>query len=213
MTIEANNPCNLVYVEANKWQGLADPPFVGRFCAFTSAVFGLRAACMNLIAYQDRHGADTIAKVIALWAPSSENDTTAYINDVCGRTGLDKDKQLNFHSYADLRPVVEAIVWHENGRQPYSPAQFDEALRLAGVVKPPPAWIKNPKVIGPALATTATAVQQTVGQVQPIWDGLNAMGFHYHINAQIVFGALGALAGIGILVYAYDVWKQHRALA
>ena len=213
MSISNNNPCNLVYVEANKWQGLADPPFKGRFCSFLTPVWGIRAACMNLIAYQNRHEANTITKIISLWAPVSENDTNAYIADVVGRSGFAADQPLNLHTYEHLKPLVVAMVWHENGEQPYSPAQFDEALKLAGVIKPPPAWVKNPKVLGPAIATAATGVQQTIGQVQPIWDGLNSMGFHYHLNAQIIFGGLGVVAAGGILYAAYDLWKSHKALA
>lgn len=213
MTIKFNNPLNLDYVESIKWNGLADPPFQGRFCSFTSSVFGIRAGCMNIIHHFDR-GANTIEKLITIWAPPTENDTKAYISDVSGRSGFTSDQVLNFHSYADLRPVIEAMIWHENGEQPYSNAMFDEALKLAGVVKPSPAWVKNPKVLGPGIATVATGIQQTVGQVQPIWDGLNRMGFRWGcFNAQIVFGALGFIAFMGIVWGGYSLYKSHKVLA
>ena len=185
----------------------------GKFCSFISPVWGIRALCRNLISHFDQRGADTITKIITIWAPPTENNTQAYIGAVAGQSGFTADQVLNLHTYADLRSIVEAIVWHENGEQPYSNAQFDEAIKLAGVVKTTPAWVKNPKVLAPTITAAATGAQQTIAQVHPIWDGLNAHGFHYHLNAQIIYGGFGVIALSGVLWFAYDMWKTHKALA
>ena len=128
------NPLNLVHVAKNKWQGLAVPPNEGRFCRFVSPVFGIRAAASNLITYQDRYGIRTITGLIAKWAPFSENDTTAYVANVARRSGYDALMPLDLHRYDHLYPVVEAMIWHENGQQPYDGAVIDEGLRRAGVI-------------------------------------------------------------------------------
>src|SRR3990167_7432422 len=86
MGIRLNNPANLVHVAKNKGQGLADPPSEGRFCRFVSPAFGIRAAALLLITYQDRHGIRTITGLIKRFAPASENDTQAYVNDVAQRS-------------------------------------------------------------------------------------------------------------------------------
>jgi hypothetical protein len=43
---------------------------------------------------------------------------------------------LDLHGYADLEPVVRAIITHELGGMPYSRITIDEGLRRAGVVRP-----------------------------------------------------------------------------
>lgn len=142
------NPGNIDYVPANKWQGqtgLGDlwmPASQRRFAAFESHEFGIRALACLLATYQDRHGLRTIKGIIARWAPPRnnrgeiENRTQDYIRFVAQRMGRDPDATLDMHAYADLRPLVEAIIHKELGGQPYAPAVIDEGLRRAGVVRP-----------------------------------------------------------------------------
>lgn len=40
------------------------------------------------------------------------------------------------HDYAVLRPLVPAIIKHENGQQPYTNAEMDAGLVLASVETP-----------------------------------------------------------------------------
>src|SRR3990167_4874154 len=86
--IQNNNPLNLVHVPKNKWQGLPDPPNEGRFSRSVSPVWGIRAACVNLIGYQDRQGIRTIKGLVEKWAPFTENNTRAYVKDVAQRAGF-----------------------------------------------------------------------------------------------------------------------------
>ena len=130
------NPGNIEHVPANKWQGLADPPSDGRFCRFTSHEFGIRALAMLLITYQDRHGLRTIRGIVNRWAPPNENNTDAYVHAVARKIGVSERDTLDLHTYAHMRPLVDAIIAHELGGNPYSDAVLDEGLRRAGIVKP-----------------------------------------------------------------------------
>jgi hypothetical protein len=40
---------------------------------------------MNLLAYSERHGINSVQQIIARWAPASENNTDAYITTAQGR--------------------------------------------------------------------------------------------------------------------------------
>ncbi|WP_411512178.1 hypothetical protein [Escherichia coli] len=79
---------------------------------------------MTLITYHDRHHAkdgsstDTIREVIERWAPPHENNTLAYVNEVSKAVGVELDRFIDLHDYETLRPLVEAIIRHENGRGP-----------------------------------------------------------------------------------------------
>lgn len=133
------NPGNIDFNPANKWQGqvgieaTGDPP---RFAVFESHEYGIRALAVLLTTYYDRHGLNTVRKIINRWAPGNENDTDAYVNAVCRKIGVGPDDALDLHTYAHMRPLVEAIITHELGGQPYSDAVLDEGLRRAGIVKP-----------------------------------------------------------------------------
>lgn len=168
------NPGNIEHNPANKWQGRMPRAQMTpaqraekRFEVFKSPVWGIRAMCKLLINYQDFHGCDTVAKVINRWAPSTENNTTAYINAVATRMGVHPHEPINLHQYAMLHPCVLAIIQHENGKQPYNAAIIEEGLRLAGVVKPRHALVSEPKA-----ATRATTVATTVGTAAAVAEGV-----------------------------------------
>lgn len=123
-----NNPGNIERT-ADKWQGMSpDQSADSRFVVFDSPLWGLRALARVLMNYASKYGANTIASMIARWAPSNENDTAAYIASVSASTGLDPNTPL---SDADLAGVVAAIVKHENGQQPYAPELIGQAVQLA----------------------------------------------------------------------------------
>jgi hypothetical protein len=152
------------------WQGrvpdsqLTDP----RFEQFTAPEWGIRALARTLITYQDKHGLRTVRGIIDRWAPPPENNTWAYITAVSNRLGLLADDEIDVHDYRTLRVLVEAIIKHENGQQPYSAAVIDHGLRLAGVVPSAPKPMAASKtVIGTAVAATAGAAPEVVDTLQP----------------------------------------------
>jgi len=140
--IRNNNPGNIRI--GDNWQGLASDtekaPFQSdetAFCVFKAPRWGIRAMCRVLIRYQDQHGLDTVAKMIQRWAPPDDNNNTnAYIGHVAQRMNLSPNQAFDFAEYAFARPMVEAMIQHENGMQPYKDSTLDLGLHLAGIEAP-----------------------------------------------------------------------------
>lgn len=173
------NPGNIDHIPANRWQGLADPAIEpappggrARFARFVSHEYGIRALAMLLTTYQDRHGLNTIRGIVSRWAPGAENDTEAYIASVARRMDRHPRQALDLHRYADLRPLVEAVIIHELGGNPYVPATLDAGLRLAGVT---PAGGRRLAQSGTAraAASTAAAGAAAVTVVEPVIDAVS----------------------------------------
>ncbi len=166
--IRNNNPGNLRRTK-DPWQGLAKEQTDPEFFTFENPVYGIRALARVLIAYQDDRGLRTIRQIIGRWAPATENDTAGYIESVAKSTGFAPDQTLDLHAYADLKPLVEAIIQHENGQQPYTGAQIDKALVLAGV-EPPAKNLQHTRTVKGGKAATAATVG--LGALQAVQDGL-----------------------------------------
>lgn len=126
------NPGNLEYSPATVWFGLDVPAADGRFCRFTDPLHGIRALAKTLVTYQNRDDCVTLAQIIHRWAPPAENNTDAYLNDVCQRTGMLATSVPSLTSGStDLADVVTAIIFHENGRCIYAPELIGQAAALA----------------------------------------------------------------------------------
>jgi hypothetical protein len=126
--LRLNNPFNIEHDGKTVWRGQSadqpDPSFV----KFDDAVAGgLRAGFRILLNYlkKDIH---TIPTILNRWAPPSENDTDAYVKDVCTRCDIPPAAVV---SISDLPVVAPAMVHHEQGQDPFTAAQYQEALRLA----------------------------------------------------------------------------------
>lgn len=201
--IRNNNPGNIRRT-TDPWQGLALEETDADFFTFKSATYGIRALARVLISYQDKYDLDTIDGLIARWAPGVENDTAAYIQSVARRTGFGSLQTLNMHRFAQLKPVVEAIIWHENGVQPYTEAEIIKALVLAGVEPEVQSLQKTRTVKGGQAATAATAglgvveaVQQTI---DPARDAL--VGIAPYLDAAKWALLVVTLIGIGVMLWA-----------
>ena len=217
--IRNNNPGNLD--KGSPWQGLVANPDEPRFCTFKDPVWGIRALAVTLITYHDKRRAkdgtsiDTIREVIERWAPPNENNTDAYINEVSKAVGVTADMIIDLHDYDILRPLVEAIIRHENGRGPlktlntwYAAEVIEEGLRRAGVVKP----VKTVKAVPVTKETAGATVTAGIGlaqladvmpQVSAAMD--KAQG---HISSgdtvRIIFGIAT------IVVAGFIAWSQVR---
>lgn len=110
--IKNNNPLNLRETGIG-WMGKIGDD--GEFTQFESPFMGIRAAARNLRTYRGR-GIDTVQAIIQTWAPPTENDTQSYIESVSQKTGLSPYEPLKTEDYPKL---VEAMIYHENGQQPY----------------------------------------------------------------------------------------------
>lgn len=124
------NPGNLIRTTPRAgWEGavpdadLTDP----RFEQFTSPVWGLRALAETLLNYQLRDGCTTLAGIIHRWAPPVENDTGAYLADVCQRIGYAPGAVVSLRNVPPLVALSRAIIEHENGECPYD----DDLIAMA----------------------------------------------------------------------------------
>ena len=105
-----NNPGNIEYGDFARRMGATGSD--GRFAIFPSMKAGEDAMANLLMSYM-QSGNNTISKIVGKWSPVSENGmakTTAYINDVAKRTGIDPNKPLGM---GELGAVRQAMSQHE----------------------------------------------------------------------------------------------------
>ncbi len=197
--IRNHNPGNLRRT-ADPWQGLAKDQPDPEFFAFRAPKWGIRALARTLIAYQDRHQLRTVRAIITRWAPPVENKTSSYVDHVAHRLGVSADEPLNVHDHRTLRGLVEAIIAHENGQQPYTPAELDAGLVLAGVEPPERPLTQSRTVQGSQVAAGATLVALASETARTLEPALPlAQRF---IELAPWAAAAIALAGIGYIVWA-----------
>jgi len=218
--IRNNNPGNIEW--GDPWQGLVPQGrrTDSRFAQFTSPAWGIRALARTLITYYDRHGIRTIQQAINRWAPPVENNTDAYVRAVAREVGVDGNQPINFQDYKILRPMVEAIIRHENGAGPlktsntwYDAETIEEGLRLAGVVKPVKSALMTPQgaatgtaVAAGSIAAVTEVVQQitpVVSQVKTVNDSTEGLPTWVRIAA-LVF-TIVAVGAAG-----YSLWSKQR---
>jgi hypothetical protein len=130
--IQNKNPANLRISDQN-WKGKVpeDQNTDGTFEQFTDPVYGLRALAVLLRNYYNIYGLNTIRQYITKFAPSSENPLQDYIDFVCKSCNAGPDDIYNVTLDIKLDLLMAAIVQFENGVQPYSEAQINEAIALA----------------------------------------------------------------------------------
>jgi hypothetical protein len=107
--IRNNNPLNLSYLPG---QGASGSD--GRFGVYATMSQGIAADARQLLKYASR-GTDTIAGIVSKWAPSSENDTTSYINNVSKMMGIPPNQPLNLSDPATMQQLIGAMAKIETG--------------------------------------------------------------------------------------------------
>lgn len=130
--IRNNNPGNIRW--GDDWKGLV--PKSQRtdkdFCQFITPEYGIRAMIVILRNYQRKHSLNTITGIINRWAPTSENNTQAYIDSVAKATDTVPDQAIHTDDSRFMMKLLQAIIRHENGVQPYGFDVFVRAVELAG---------------------------------------------------------------------------------
>lgn len=202
------NPGNIDYNPANRWLGLDDPPTDGRFCRFREHRYGIRAMGVLLMAYYDRHGCDTVRKVLQRYAPPVENKTDRYVEFVARQMGVGPDERLNLHDADTMFRLVKAIIHYELGRQMYTDGEIWEGLELAGFRRGRPRTlvetvrtdtVKAATVTGGTVAAAGAAVSEMATAVQ---------------NFAPLFGVLPveyvALVVVAVLVIVGVMWWRSR---
>jgi hypothetical protein len=78
---------------------------------------GIRALDKNLEVYGTKHKINTLRGVISRYAPSSENDTEAYIKYVAQKTGLKPDQEIDLTNPAVRHVISGPMILMEKGGQ------------------------------------------------------------------------------------------------
>ena len=125
--IRNHNPGNIRH--GQNWQGMAAVQSDAAFITFTQPAWGLRAMARVLKNYERLHSLDTVAGIIGRWAPPIENDTGAYVAAVAHKLGVGVNERIAIDAH--LPALMDAIIHHENGRQPYTRAQIEEGIARA----------------------------------------------------------------------------------
>lgn len=108
------NPGN-IRVTKDKWQGLRSVQTDREFFQFVEMKWGYRALVRTLQNYRRIHGCYTITDFITRWAPSSENNTLAYIKSVCFQLGVPSVYVPDVDDRDTMCALAAAISKHENG--------------------------------------------------------------------------------------------------
>jgi hypothetical protein len=108
-----NNPLNLKKT-AIKWQNEVVNTLDSVFESFGTLAGGLRAGIRNARTQYNR-GNNTIAKLIYVWAPPSENNTANYIKQVVKATGIQAGQPFAWSDRETVAQIIYAISLHENG--------------------------------------------------------------------------------------------------
>jgi len=127
-----NNPGNIRYLpNGEHWIGERKNEGDPDFCEFNTPEEGIRALAKTLITYQRKHGLNTVRNIINRWAPSSENDTDAYVYAVAQDCAVTPTQILDLNDSQMLSKLCKAIIRHENGRVIYSDEQINQGVQSA----------------------------------------------------------------------------------
>ena len=225
--VRLNNPGNLEW--GSPWEGLVPREQSRyyktgtrqrqRFCEFKDAASGIRAIARTLITYFDKRKAqdgspiDTVAEVVARWAPSFENNTSAYANHVAKLMSVDPDQILDIKSYDVMYGLVTGIIAHENAGYAYPAEVVEEGLRRAGVVKKI-TQKNNVPLTKETVAAGVAGAGSAAGIIAPIIpDVAKAVTDH---KADLASGdwklLVIGLVGVGLAVWvAYAQYKRRVA--
>lgn len=109
-----NNPGN-IRIGVDQWVGEIRPSKDKEFCWFIDMKHGYRALIKLLQNYRRMYGCQTIDNMISRWAPPSENNTNAYIIDVCKQLQMPSSYVIDINDRDTMCALAAAISRHENG--------------------------------------------------------------------------------------------------
>lgn len=106
------NPLNIRRVAGTKWKGQSALQTDASFVCFNALEWGIRAAFCILRTYARRYQCLSPADIVGRWAPPHQNNTDAYIRNVCTWTGFGGRQHL---TEADWPRLVQAMARQESG--------------------------------------------------------------------------------------------------
>ncbi len=119
-----NNPGN-IRNSSTEWQGEIVPSKDKSFKQFKTMAYGYRALIKLLQNYRKLYHLKTIAELINRWAPSNENNTSAYIIRVCKEMQVPSTYVPDINDKATMCGFAAAISLVENG----TPANMDDVRK------------------------------------------------------------------------------------
>ncbi len=126
--IRNNNPGNIRHGAG--WQGLCSRQTDKSFCQFIAPEYGIRAMLKILRNYVKLYDDRTIRQFISRWAPPNENDTESYIAYVSDMVDISRDAVIDVNNQDVMTALVKAMIYMENGKQPYSDDVFTRAFEM-----------------------------------------------------------------------------------
>ncbi len=99
------------------------------FCVFVTPLMGFRALALDLHTAIMK-GYNTIEKLIAHYAPPTENDTETYILDVVKAMGVDRGIVLSPNDVGQMYSLGKAVATHESGWV-WNGADLEAGVKLA----------------------------------------------------------------------------------
>lgn len=130
--IRNNNPLNIR--KGSTWKGERPIQTDQAFEEFVSMEWGIRAG-IKLIRNHitgfngKRPPANTIKKLISVWAPATENNTEAYIRTVCQQTAIGRNDLLHAGDRRAIIAIARAMAYVECGVW-LEPELFESAYDL-----------------------------------------------------------------------------------
>lgn len=128
--IRNNNPGNIEQISGLKWQHQVGVDGDG-YLIFDRPEWGIRAGAIIIQNYKYYHGIDTISGIITRWAPPATNDTAAYIRFVANACRVAPMDVIDVCEIAF--PLTVAMIFHENGQQPYPAEVISRGIELAHI--------------------------------------------------------------------------------
>ncbi|WAX22796.1 hypothetical protein MAJJADAN_00034 [Pseudomonas phage Amjad_SA] len=138
----------------------------GRFAKFGSASEGVAALVRQLKLY-DKRGLDTLDEIINTYAPSSENNTQAYIAQLSKALGVTGSQELDLNNPEVLSRLVKGISRHESGNDWLTSADVMTGLEMAGV-------------------STSSTSTMTIGEVKVYTQASDANGIARDIRGALI---------------------------
>lgn len=116
--IRNNNPLNIR--KGSNWKGERPKQTDKAFEEFESMEYGIRAALKLIRNHISGFGgkripANTLKKLITVWAPPTENHTQSYIETVCKHTGLLPSQVLHVGDRKNIVAICRAMAFVECG--------------------------------------------------------------------------------------------------
>ena len=134
--IRNNNPGN-IKKGSSAWQGKVahSENTDGVFEQFQEMKFGVRAMTKLIGNYIKNSPSMTLIGIISKYAPSSENNVSAYVESVAKRANINpNDRVVNwYNNMDDVSRFIDAMIYHENGRK-VDMETIKEGINLSGVL-------------------------------------------------------------------------------